>query len=261
MLTCVLNAAEGQLNIVLGNSEGIICAQNWTTSAKSQLKGAEILTPALNFVLSLGKYKPHDVERFACVYGPGSFTGIRLVLGTVSAIRRITRAQNASIDFLQAIALDAQNFAQNICECRSEEGQIWVLTHARRDIVHCQSFSMDSMPRPLTEAKLSTTAEVIKYLQAAPANSLVLGSGFVRNKDIFAPALPDTMQAFEYENPSAEALWKLATEAQYHNNDIEPLYIRPCDAVENLDYIAKKQGVEPAYAHARLDELLKQSNF
>ncbi len=262
MLTCVLNAAEGELNIILGSAEGIICAQHWTTSAKGSIKGAEVLTPSLSALFSTIKYKPSDVQRWACVHGPGSFTGIRLVLGTVAAIRRVTHAQNASIDFLQALALDGYMLAQNISGIiEDNKGQILVLTHARRNMVHCQHFSQESTPKPLHAATLCTLEDAIKDLQTLPSNSLVLGSGLERNLDAITPALTQNIFTIKHQNPSAKALWQLATQAEYHSNDIEPLYIRPCDAVENLDSIAKKQGMEPSHAHARMQELLQQNNY
>ncbi len=259
MLTCVLNAAEGQLNIIIGTSEGILCSQNWATSAKGPIKGAEILTPALDNVLTLSGLNASSIERWACVYGPGSFTGIRLVLGTVAAIRRITKAQNAAIDFLQALAFDAQN----MCKCSPDQGEIWVLTHARRSMVHVQCFrpNVYGIPKPLGPAKLSLIQDVNNQIQKGSSGSIILGSGFERNKNEILPALQGNFKIIEHVNPTPNALWQMSFVANYHTNDIEPLYIRPCDAIENLDSIAQKQGMEPQIAHARLNELLKQNYF
>ncbi len=260
MLTCVLNASEGQLNIVLGTVDGILCSQSWATSAKGPIKGAEILTPALDALFSISPFKINDVERWACVHGPGSFTGIRLVLGTVAGIRRITKAQNASIDFLQALAFDAHNICEQML--KADVQKVWTLSHARRDMVHCQTFSLNKndLPKPLNTARLAMIDEVIKELSNED-KPLVIGSGYAKNKDWFDSHLPKDTTVIEHVNPSSEALWQLALKANYHTNDLEPLYTRPCDAVENLDSIAKKQGMEPAFAHARLEELLKQNNF
>ena len=39
-------------------------------------------------------------------------------------------------------------------------------------------------------------------------------------------------------------------------HDVEPLYMRDCDAVGNLDHIARERGEDPAHAHAELQRLL-----
>ncbi len=268
MLTCVLNYAEGQLDIVLGNNTGIISSQSWPISAKGPIKGAEILAPALSALFTISKIEICDVERWACVYGPGSFTGIRLVLGTVAAVRRISRAKNASIDFLQALALDvALEQQNNIQSTPNKIGYIWTISHARRNMVHAQAFKVSDnlLPEAVHDVQLYLIKDIIKILQASPAHSVILGSGLKRNWEALAPAfangLQDIVKPIEHSAPTPKALWELALHANYHEQDIEPLYVRPCDAVENLDLIAQKMGLEPQMAHARLEALLKQNNF
>ncbi len=258
MLTCVLNAAEGQLNIVLGNEAEIVCAQSWPTSPKGLIKGAEILTPALYNLFSLVKSDVTKVERWACVHGPGSFTGIRMVLGTVAAIRRISNAKNASIDFMQALALDAILTLQNIN--KKIPDQVWVITHARSNMVHYQTFSVggELIPQPIMQAKLSLIDDIIKDMSQASANFVILGSGLERHAEVLNAAMPSNAKPIQHKSPSYHSLWQLALQANYHAHDIEPLYIRPCDAVENLDAIARKQGLDPSEAHARLALLLRQ---
>ncbi len=259
MLTCVLNAAEGQLDIVLGTEAEIICAQSWPTSPKGKIKGAEVLTPALHNLFSLVKYDVCDVRRWACVHGPGSFTGIRLVLGTVAAIRRISNAQNASIDFMQALALEAMLAMQNTSQKLPE--LIWVLTHARANMVHCQAFIANEscMPQAVEAAELRLVDDIINALGQVKGRTVVVGSGIERNKEALSDILSSQdITTFHIKSPSHEALWHLALHGNYHEKDIEPLYVRPCDAVENLDAIARKQGLEPSEARAKLAELLNQ---
>ncbi len=261
MLTCVLNAAEGQLDIILGTEAEIICAQSWSTSPRGQIKGAEVLTLALNSLFHIVKYDTCQVERWACVNGPGSFTGIRLVLGTVAAIRRISKAQNANLDFMQALAFEAVLTLQNTSQ--SQPSVIWVLTHARSNMVHAQAFSVSEqgIPIAIAPAQLSLLDHAVEEFKKAPAKSVIIGSGLERNKEILLQSLnyQSNITCLHLKSPSYTALWELATQANYHDKDIEPLYIRPCDAVENLDAIARKQGLEPSVAKAKLNELLNKT--
>lgn len=253
MTLVVLNAAEGMLDLVGGSFDEPTpdCAQQW----KAPSRGTEVLAPALQGMLQgLGK-APRDVRRFACVRGPGSFTGVRLVLSTVAALRRVTGAEVAGLDYMQALAVTGQR-AVSLCGTASA-GWIWVVTHARRELVHCQSFAFHAsgIPVPLTMVDLCSPAEAAERMAASPQGSLVLGSGVARNREALTAGLA-AVRAVDVALPEARDLWLMARHAEYACCDIEPLYVRPCDAVDNLDHIARKQGMEPAEAHARLEELL-----
>ena len=55
---------------------------------------------------------------------------------------------------------------------------------------------------------------------------------------------------------STEALCLLARHGDYAPEDIEPLYVRPCDAVDNLPDLARRQGRDSDAATAELERLL-----
>ncbi len=265
-LYCVLNAAEGQLDILLASEEHMLTAQSW----HAPTRGAEILTPALQSTLRIQKLTPAHITHFACVHGPGSFTGLRLTMGTVAAIRRITKAVNASIDYMQALALTAcdalgANAQPNTQQGAQQQAQditytICVLTHARRQLVHAQWYTCtpENLPKAHGPAELISPQALLTQWQAYANQDqrlYVLGSGLERNAATFADA-PPCVQVLRFAHPSPKALMTLAKEAEYHSQDLEPLYIRPCDAVENLDHIAQKQGMDAGKAHEKLAQLL-----
>ncbi len=262
-LYCVLNASEGQLDIILADTQAkdsLLVAQSW----QAPTRGAEILTPALQSLLHIQKLNPSHITHFACVHGPGSFTGIRLIMGTVAAIRRITGASNASIDYMQALALTAQHSLEEsgaLATSLTEQTCIAVFTHARRNLVHAQFFQLGhALPYPLGPAQLLSPEDACTHMQdlrAAGKHIYMLGSGLKRNAAIFDAHAADIF-ALPYVHPSAKALYELSLAASYTNQDLEPLYIRPCDAVENLNSIAQKQGMDSAKAHETLASLLKK---
>ena len=55
---------------------------------------------------------------------------------------------------------------------------------------------------------------------------------------------------------STGALCLLARHGDYAPEDIEPLYVRPCDAVDNLPDLARRQGRDSDAATAELERLL-----
>lgn len=251
MTRLVLNAAEASLDIVLGRDNDIICAQSWRVPHR----GTEILVPALHGMLRQLGMRPADIGQMACVCGPGSFTGVRLTLTTAAALRRVCGMPLAGLDFMQALALRGQRSSTPA----AAGGWVWALTHARRDLVHCQPFARGEEhlpPQALSPVELCSPANAARRMaDESPAGSVMLGTGVQRNAhtlEMHCAAVPQLASTA----PLADDLWTLALHAAYAHTDIEPRYVRPCDAVENLDHIARKQGNDPAAAHARLDELL-----
>lgn len=252
-LELILNAAEGVLQIVVTEDEAILCAQEWYRSERA----TEILAPALaELATSLG-IRWSDLRRIACVRGPGSFTGIRLTLATAAALRRCGRAQLAGLDYMQALATMAVMRRGMLYG-----GHVWVLTHARRNLVHCQpfiSYGPEIPAQPLQGVTLCTPAEAVAAITADTADAtLVCGTGLRRNADACAPLenLPAVTCLPACIHASTEALCLLARHGDYAPEDIEPLYVRPCDAVDNLPDLARRQGRDSDAATAELERLL-----
>lgn len=260
----ILNAAEGALQIILTDDGRPLASQEWHRPERA----TEILAAALADMLQRLGLRPSDLRRIACVRGPGSFTGIRLVLATAAALRRAGKARLAGLDYMQALATSAV-----MARGMLWGGQVHVLTHARRNLVHYQPFMAygPAIPAYATaEVRLLPPAEALEAVNAAvadraghePANSraglpLICGSALARNA-LFAPlderhdlaALPRLIQ------PTQEALCLLARHGDYFAADVEPLYVRPCDAVENLPELSRRQGLDGAATLAELERLL-----
>lgn len=280
-LELVLNAAEGVLQIIVTDNEKLLCAQEWRKTDRA----TEILAPALETICTALGIRPTDFRRLACVRGPGSFTGIRLVLGTAAALRRVGYAGLAGLDYMQALATTVVQHRQLLFGA-----PIWVLTHARRNLVHCQLFlSYGPMlpAQPLSQVDLCTPQEGLARIldsrtaplpAGVPAGSRIIwacGSGLARNAAVFSlldplrPS-PDGTQNDSSENdapitalddlvnPDTRALCLLARHGDYADADLEPLYVRPCDAVENLPHLAPRQGLTSETATAALNLLLER---
>ena len=279
-LELILNAAEGVLQIVVTDDEKTLCSQQWHRADRA----TEILAPALEGLCAALDIKPTSFRRIACVRGPGSFTGIRLVLATTAALRRTGKAAVTGLDYMQALATTVALRGQLLFGAT-----IWVLTHARRNLVHCQSFlSYGPMipAQPSTTVDLCSPDDALKRIVASrtaplpdgvPAGSRtiwVCGSGLSRNAAVFCPldlmrpSLDGTapkadegapiITLEDLVTPDINALCLLARHGEFDDKDIEPLYVRPCDAVENLPQLAPRQGLTGEEATASLERLLQR---
>lgn len=234
-LELILNACENVLQIEITDNEKPLCYEEWHLPKRS----SEILSDAIAEMCRRLGIKPSSFRRIACMAGPGSFTGIRLVLATASALRRSSRAQLASLDYLQAIATSAV-MRRGLLYSHT----VYVVTYARRNLVHFQQFTSygPQIPAlPVTEVSLVTPQETLTII--GDAKCLLCGSGISRNADTYAQSatgagpsgasnailLPDLI------NPDASALRLLARHGDYFPRDVSPKYVRPCDAMENLE--------------------------
>lgn len=257
-LELVLNASEGCLQIVLTDDERLLCFQQWEIANR----GTEILAPALGEITERLGISLRSLRRVGCVAGPGSFTGIRLVLATAAAIRRAGAAQLASLDYLQALATSAVIRRGLLYPAR-----VYVLTHARRNLVHFQeyvSYGPQIPAQPTTEARLESPAAALKFMAARPG--LACGSGIARNPAYFAQPVtgrgpqgaPELISMPELKNPDVEALCLLGRHGDYFPRDVEPKYLRPCDAVENMEKISHDMGTDVNVMEKAVDEILKR---
>lgn len=259
-LELVLNACEGVLQLVLTDDEELLCAQEWDCSRH----GTDILTPAIRQIFERTGRKIANLRRIGCMRGPGSFTGIRLVLATAAAMRRSTRARLAALDYMQALATTVA-----MGERLLYDRKMWILTHARRDLVHacymrCYGFAMPSYAiEPVTLVPLEAARDLIRASCRDEARPVyVLGSGLARNDELFETLIPLEKEGRlvlrpNIVSPSIPALRMLGRHGDYFDRDVEPLYVRPCDAVENLPVLAAKMGCDGEASVKKLREMLE----
>lgn len=257
----ILNAAEGVLQIILTEDEELFCAQEWAHGHHA----AEILAPALAQVFSAAGIRARDLRRLACVRGPGSFTGIRLVLATAAALRRTTRVQLAGLDYLQALATSVA-----IADRLPYGDRIWVLTHARRGLTHCQEFislGWQIPSCPAAPAVLLSPADALAAIRAsleehdAARAVRICGGALARNPELAtadARDLAGRVLVSDRPNPSVAALRLLGRHGDYEPADVEPFYLRPCDAAENVASLAERLGMDGAGARADLERMLQR---
>jgi tRNA threonylcarbamoyl adenosine modification protein YeaZ len=257
-VTLLLNAAEQVLQFGLARDGELLCGQDWRAAAQ----GVEMLAPALADALRRLRLKPADIDRIACVTGPGSFTGLRLVLGTASAMHHTLGIPLAGVNYLELLAESA---------CGLPGQGIRVLTRARRDLAYCQDFRRrdDGPVVPLGPPGVRERHTLLDGLPDSPRHPvLCLGSalgllsgpmgetagqagqiGLIGRVGLFGRA---------EAQPNWAAFLRLAARADYGDEELVPLYLRASEAEDNLELLAGRRGDDPAAARAALQRLLEQ---
>ncbi|MGE4299227.1 MAG: tRNA (adenosine(37)-N6)-threonylcarbamoyltransferase complex dimerization subunit type 1 TsaB [Desulfovibrionaceae bacterium] len=254
-----LNGAEERLQIVLGRVDApdavrLAAVQEWVVPGRAM----QLLTPSLDHMLRGLGLAPGRIGRIACVRGPGSFTGLRLVLASALGLAKALDAPLAGIDNLPLLA-------QSAAPLLPERARLWCVTHARRAQVYVQGFDVcrgggqaDARPLGPPRALMQEDAAsaITTNTPAACGPPYLLGTGVRRNAAFFASALPQAVVLPDTADiPHTATLLAVAHAASYAAAPIVPLYLRGSDAEENLASIAAKQGIAPDEAKARLDAL------
>jgi tRNA threonylcarbamoyl adenosine modification protein YeaZ len=260
----ILNAAEDSLHFLLAGLDppAPLCSQRWRLPSR----GAEILAPALAQALSALRLSPKSLARVACVRGPGSFSGLRLALVTAAGLARCSSALLAGLDYLPLLAAQGAE----LLERTDKVGDVfWTLTRARRGVVHAQGFVRTAEGDVLAEGAILATplkeaAGIIARRHALKGGrALLLGSGLTENRaawERLRPLLPDGSVFLPppFDSPGDGILLRAAAKAAYSSRDIQPLYVRPSDAEENLESSSAELGLDPFAARRRLRTLTGQ---
>ena len=90
----------------------------------------ETALAAIEAVLSLSAVSLADIDIFACSVGPGSFTGLRVGIGTVKGLAYSLQKPVVGISSLDALAMNVSNEALTI----------WAMIDARRGEVYAARY-------------------------------------------------------------------------------------------------------------------------
>ena len=114
------------------------------TAMNHGLTHSETIMPAVDEALSLAGLRCADVDVFAAVAGPGSFTGVRIGVCAAKGLAHAVGKPCAPVHALEALAMNFYGF----------DGLCCPILDARRGQVYCAAFDMaGGMPeRALTDA-------------------------------------------------------------------------------------------------------------
>jgi len=250
-LILAIGGTEERLQVVLGQPGPAGCTLLASRELTVPGQSVKFLTPSIKDMLDAFGVGVEAVGKIACVRGPGSFTGLRLVLAAAEGIAAGHDIPMAGIDYLPLLASGPASLLT---------GVLHVLTYARRGLVYLQSFSVPDMAEidPLGSYTLAD-AEA-RMAQAGP-EAYLMGSGLRKNGDFFADLAARnpgySLIGPQWDNPAPGVLLAAAVAAEYGTEPVEPVYVRPTDAEDNLHDIALKRGIDPDEAKARLEELQK----
>ncbi len=166
-LVLAMGGTEERLQAVLGqpgpNGCTLLASREWTVPGQS----IKFLTPGLKEMLDAFGIGVDAIGKIACVRGPGSFTGLRLVLAAAEGLAAGHGIPLAGLDYLPLLASGPAQLLK---------GHLHVLTYARRGLVYLETFDAPSLDiiQPLTSLTLEEAAE---RMAACGDTAHLMGSG------------------------------------------------------------------------------------
>lgn len=164
-----------------------------------------------------------EVDIFACVNGPGSFTGIRIGVASVKAFASALNKPCVAVSSLEALSMNCPSGLDMIC-CP--------LVDARRSQVYCSAFSDTQRLFEDDIMLIEDFLDKLKTLGVEDKKIAFLGDGAEINKDIILSVFD---KAVFIDNPNIYA--RNAAKAAFNNgsrkisaNELNPVYLRLAQA-------------------------------
>jgi len=185
------------------------------------LTHSETIMPAVDSVLRAAGCTCDQIDVFASVAGPGSFTGVRIGVCAVKGLAHAVGKPCVCIDALEALAMNARGFDGTIC----------TILDARRDQVYSAAFHFENgeMPVRLQE---DCAQSINEFLASLPHDGrlMFMGDGVKKYTPVISERFGDrAMLANELSTLRASAACILAAHRQAEWIDAQqltPIYLR-----------------------------------
>ena len=178
------------------------------------------LVPQLASALARRNLDKHQIDGFAAVSGPGSFTGLRVGLAAIKGLVEVLKKPIATVSVLEALALACGVNGRVFAALDAQRGEVFLGAYD----VHTER--LQASPRQ-GESLLTREA----FLAALPTGATVV----TPDASIAALALPAGTTLLQVERPGVEAiarigLRKILTGQTVTADALDANYVRRSDA-------------------------------
>jgi tRNA threonylcarbamoyladenosine biosynthesis protein TsaB len=122
MLTLAFDTSSKTAAVAILRNDAVL----YDSLINNELNHSEVLLPAIDQACIQTGIRITDIDLFACTLGPGSFTGLRIGVGTLKGFMMATGKPAVGISSLAALALNAGNNSKIICSLMDAgRGQVY----------------------------------------------------------------------------------------------------------------------------------------
>ena len=187
---------------------------------------SEKIMPVIEQILQETHLNLKDINLFVCDKGPGSFTGIRIGVGTVLAFQDSLKSPCIGISSLEALAYNVQ-----------ENGLICSLIDAKNNNVYIGLFKLENNEYiQLDEFNFRTIDETISILKQYTSPVTFVGDGAITYKNLLETNFENCL--FSNKNTLSSYSLGIAGFNTYKKGiqtSLMPLYLRKSQAERALE--------------------------
>ncbi len=190
------------------------------------LTHSQTLMPMIDHLLTRAGWNCADIDTFVCAKGPGSFTGLRIGIGTVKGLAMGADKPVIGVSTLKALAY-------NMVGC---EKLIVPIMDARRGEVYCGIYR--TVGDRLCEVAPDRAMPLRELLEELKEDSLFLGDGVPVHKETILEVLGEKTHfaPLSHQLPRASSLIVAAQdEPTLTFHELAPTYLRKSQAERELE--------------------------
>lgn len=222
MLTLAFDTSSKTVAVALLRDDVII----YDAIINIDLNHSEVLLSAINYACLQTRIKISEIDLFACIIGPGSFTGLRIGVSTLKGLMLATGKPAVGISSLAALALNVGKSSKIICSAMDAgRGQVYTAFYRYNENGLLDQIGTDKAVDP-REIILNPEQEIIFVGDGAIKYSGIISNN-INNKINIASS------AQQYIRASSVGI--LGRE-KYNRNELlnaetfVPVYLRSADA-------------------------------
>lgn len=234
MLILAIDSATPSAGVALVDENKVL----YEELANYKKTHSETLMPMVERALKACECSINDISAIAVTVGPGSFTGLRIGMGTVKGLSLASGKPIVAVSTLETIAFNVHRVP----------AMVGVLLDARKQEVYTSLYDVSGeAPAALCEEYALTPEKFVELaLKAAEEHNysqiILLGNGYYPYEDYFKEALGEMLVPVpsHFMLPRASALGNLAI-AKTRNKEfadafsLRPVYLRLSEAEYRLN--------------------------
>lgn len=193
----------------------------YESETNNGLTHSQSIMPMVDAALNTARITARDVDLFAAVVGPGSFTGVRIGVSTIKAMAHATGKPCIGVNALETLAAGTGGF----------DGVICPILDARAQQVYGAVFAPGFPPERLMQDEAMKLTEYLDAVASISDRALFIGDGAVSFASVIKERMGDGACFAPVHLSSIRA--GAAASIALHNAEkagdylsLEPLYLR-----------------------------------
>ncbi|HEY4727772.1 MAG TPA: tRNA (adenosine(37)-N6)-threonylcarbamoyltransferase complex dimerization subunit type 1 TsaB [Actinomycetes bacterium] len=228
MLVLAMDTATPVTGVAVGSEAGTLAE----VAVRHERRHAEVLVPAVQWVLAQAEVDPAALAGVAVGTGPGLFTGLRVGVSTAKALAQAWGLPMVAVPSLDLIAFAHRHARRAICP----------VIDARRGEVFCALYrhAPGGVVR-LTDYQVLRPDQLAAGIEARGEEVLLCGDGALLYREAFEHLGEQSeLGGLTQASPSAAALVELALPRMLREEftsplEVTPLYLRRPDIDPNVE--------------------------